>query len=53
MKAIRAVLSQSASCTCSIAQAAAAEALRGPQEAVKRYLGEYARRRDLVMGNYR
>jgi len=49
MKAIRAVLSQSTSCTCSIAQAAAAEALTGPQESVKQYLSEYRKRRDLVM----
>lgn len=49
MKAIRAVLSQSTSCTCTIAQAAAAEALTGPQEAVGRYLAEYRNRRELVM----
>ncbi|MER9426483.1 pyridoxal phosphate-dependent aminotransferase [Mesorhizobium sp. M0317] len=49
MKVIKAVLSQSTSCACSIAQAAAAEALRGPQDSVRRYLGEYRARRDLVI----
>ena len=49
MNAIRAVISQSTSCTCTIAQAAAAEALTGPQDAVKRYLQQYKARRDLVM----
>ena len=49
MKAVRAVLSQSTSCTCSIAQAAAAEALTGPQDAVGRYLAEYGKRRELIM----
>ncbi|MER8396288.1 pyridoxal phosphate-dependent aminotransferase [Mesorhizobium sp. M1340] len=49
IKAIKAVLSQSTSCPCSIAQAAAAEALRGPQESTRRYLGEYRARRNLVM----
>lgn len=48
MKAIRAVLSQSTSCTCSIAQAAAAEALTGPQESVKQYLSEYRKRREVL-----
>ncbi|MBZ6078233.1 pyridoxal phosphate-dependent aminotransferase [Microvirga puerhi] len=49
MKAVRVVLSQSTSCTCSIAQAAAAEALNGPQDAVRRYRGEYRKRRELIM----
>ncbi|RWP26226.1 pyridoxal phosphate-dependent aminotransferase [Mesorhizobium sp.] len=49
INAIKAVLSQSTSCPCSIAQAAAAEALRGPQNSVRRYLGEYRTRRHLVM----
>ncbi|GLQ29055.1 pyridoxal phosphate-dependent aminotransferase [Sulfitobacter pacificus] len=49
MKAIRAVVSQSTSCTCTIAQAAAVEALTGPQEAVSAYLAEYRSRRSLIM----
>ncbi|WP_046865094.1 pyridoxal phosphate-dependent aminotransferase [Microvirga massiliensis] len=49
MKAVRAVLSQSTSCTCSIAQAAAAEALNGPQDVVRRYRGEYRKRRELII----
>ncbi len=49
MKAIRAVISQSTSCTCTIAQAAAAEALTGPQDAVRDYLEVYRQRRALIV----
>jgi aspartate aminotransferase len=49
MRAIGAVISQSTSCPCSIAQAAAVEALRGPQDAVEAYRQQYARRRELVV----
>src|SRR5262249_23511522 len=35
---------------CSIAQAAAAEALSGPQESVPEMVGEFERRRDFIVG---
>jgi aspartate aminotransferase len=50
IKSMLAVLSQSTSCACSIAQAAAAEALTGPQDSVTIYLQRYRERRDLVLG---
>lgn len=46
--AILPILSQSTSSPCSIAQAAAVEALRGPQEIVEQYRQEYQARRALV-----
>ncbi|NTX25820.1 pyridoxal phosphate-dependent aminotransferase [Burkholderia pyrrocinia] len=49
MQAIVAIISQSTSCACSIAQAAAAEALLGTQDVVERYRLEYAERRELVI----
>jgi len=49
MQLIGAVLSQSTSCASSISQAAAIEALTGPQDAVTDYGKVYAQRRDLVM----
>ena len=45
--------SHSTSNPTSIAQKAAAEALRGPQESVKIMLGEYRRRRDFVVARLR
>ncbi len=51
MKAIGAVLSQSTSAPSSIAQAAAAEALSGPQDAVADYLAVYAERRTQVLSD--
>jgi len=45
--------SHSTSNPTSIAQKAAAEALRGPQESVKVMLAEYRRRRDFIVGRLR
>jgi len=49
MSAMRAILSQSTSCPSSISQAAAATALRGPQDAVEDYRRQYAQRREIVI----
>jgi aspartate aminotransferase len=50
MHAMRAILSQSTSCPSSVSQAAAAAALRGPQDAVEDYRRQYAARREIVIG---
>jgi aspartate aminotransferase len=50
MHAMRAILSQSTSCPSSVSQAAAAAALRGPQDAVTGYLRQYAERPEIVLG---
>lgn len=50
MHAMRAILSQSTSCPSSVSQAAAAAALRGPQDAVEDYRRQYAERREIVIG---
>lgn len=47
--AILPIISQSTSNPCSIAQAAAAEALTGTQEAVERYRQQYQARRELIV----
>lgn len=49
IRMVGAVLSQSTSCASSVSQAAAVEALTGPQDAVTEYGRAYAERRDLVM----
>jgi aspartate aminotransferase len=49
MHAMRAILSQSTSCPSSISQAAAAAALRGPQDAVEDYRRQYAERREIII----
>jgi aspartate aminotransferase len=46
VKALRKIQSHDASHTCSIAQAAALEAIRGPQDSVRGMREEYRRRRD-------
>jgi aspartate aminotransferase len=50
IKAMDKLQSQSTSNTCSIAQAAAVEALSGPQDSVAAMAAAYQRRRDLVVG---
>ena len=50
IKAMDKLQSQSTSNTCSIAQAAAIEALSGPQDSVAEMAVAYQRRRDLVVG---
>jgi aspartate aminotransferase len=50
IKAMDKLQSQSTSNTCSIAQAAAIEALNGPQDSVAEMAVAYQRRRDLVVG---
>jgi aspartate aminotransferase len=50
VKAMDKLQSQSTSNTCSIAQAAAVEALSGPQDSVAAMAAAYQRRRDLVVG---
>jgi aspartate aminotransferase len=47
------VQSQISSGACSIAQAAAAAALNGPQDEVRRFCAEFERRRDLVVSRIR
>jgi aspartate aminotransferase len=49
MRLVGAVLSQSTSCASSVSQAAAVEALTGPQDAVTEYGKAYAERRGLVL----
>ena len=49
MRAMGAILTQSTSCPSSISQAAAAAALRGPQDAVEAYRRQYAERREIVI----
>src|SRR5947207_565626 len=49
MAAMRAIRSQSTSCPSSVSQAAAAAAVRGPQDAVISYLRQYAERRQIVL----
>ena len=49
MRLVGSVLSQSTSCASSVSQAAAIEALTGPQDAVLDYCRQYAERRDLVL----
>ncbi len=49
IRAMSALQSHSTHCACSVAQAAAASALAGPQDVVTRNLAEYAARRDLVL----
>jgi aspartate aminotransferase len=50
IKAMDKLQSQSTSNTCSVAQAAAIEALTGPQDSVAEMAAAYQRRRDLVVG---
>ena len=49
MQLVGAVLSQSTSCASSVSQAAAVEALTGPQDAVTEYGKAYSERRGLVL----
>jgi aspartate aminotransferase len=50
IKAMDKLQSQSTSSTCSISQAAAVEALTGPQESIETMRQAFQRRRDLVVG---
>jgi aspartate aminotransferase len=50
IKAMDKLQSQSTSNTCSVSQAAAIEALNGPQESIQEMVKVYQRRRDLVVG---
>ncbi|MCA0402105.1 MAG: pyridoxal phosphate-dependent aminotransferase [Proteobacteria bacterium] len=50
IKAMAVIQSQATSCPCSVSQAAAVEALNGPQDIVKDRRESFRRRRDLVVG---
>jgi aspartate aminotransferase len=48
LKAMTTIQSQSTTCACSIAQAAAVEALNGPQNFIKEWKQTFQKRRDLI-----